>query len=142
MIRLILAVCDYKEGVMREQFPPITINFAPVKVIGIPGLSLVAIAVAIVLEFPQGRWLLLFGVAGGVLVAAALILVRRRNVNTPAGGPDGRIMACDLPSTGQDEWSFRRRSETGPDSRPDPSSKSPKTSSASGFSVWRPDPSW
>ena len=31
---------------MREQFPPITINFAPVKVIGIPGLSLVAIAVA------------------------------------------------------------------------------------------------
>ena len=26
---------------MREQFPPITINFAPVKVIGIPGLALV-----------------------------------------------------------------------------------------------------
>jgi len=63
---------------MRDQFPPITINFAPVKVIGIPGLSLVAIAVAIALEFPEGRWLLLSGVAGGVLLGAAKILLRRR----------------------------------------------------------------
>jgi hypothetical protein len=66
-----------KEGVMREQFPPITINFAPVKVIGIPGLSLVAIAVAIVLEFPEGRWLLLFGLTGGILTGICLILKRR-----------------------------------------------------------------
>jgi len=127
---------------MREQFPPITINFAPVKVIGIPGLSLVAIAVAIVLEFPQGRWLLLSGVVGGVLVAAALILVRRRHATAQDGGPDGRIMACDLPSIGQDAWSSPQRSASAPVSPPDPSSKSPKTSSASGFNAWRPDPSW
>ena len=38
---------------MREQFPPITINFTPVKVVGIPGLSLVAIVVAIAVQFPE-----------------------------------------------------------------------------------------
>src|SRR5947209_12068387 len=99
---------------MREQFPPININFAPVKVIGIPGLSLVAIAVAIALEFPEGRWLLLSGIAGGVMVAAALILVRRRQ-QTRRGGPyDGILMACDLPSTRQDASSFPRRSANEP----------------------------
>jgi hypothetical protein len=126
---------------MREPFPPITINFAPVKVIGIPGLSLVAIAVAIAVEFPEGRWLLLSGVGGGVLVAALLILVRRRDVKTSDGGPGGRPMACDLPSTGQDASSFPRRSANGRVSRPDPSSTSPKTISVSGFNGWRSAPS-
>ena len=127
---------------MREQFPPITINFAPVKVIGIPGLSLVAIAVAIVLEFPQGRWLLLSGVVGGVLVAAALIVVRRRQAQTPGEPPRGNLIGCDPPLIGQDAWSFRRQSGIGPASVSEPSSKSPKTSSASGFNAWRPDPGW
>ena len=127
---------------MREQFPPITINFAPVKVIGIPGLSLVAIAVAIVLEFPQGRWLLLTGIAGGILVGIALILVRRRDAKPRDSSPGGRLMVCDLPSIGQDAWSSPQRSASAPVSPPDPSSKSPKTSSASGFNAWRPDPSW
>src|SRR2546427_13086387 len=76
---------------MREQFPPITINFAPVKVIGIPGLSLVAIAVAIVLEFPVGRWLLASGILGGVLVAVALILARRKRGDSDDDG-HGRLL--------------------------------------------------
>jgi hypothetical protein len=127
---------------MREQFPPITINFAPVKVIGIPGLSLVAIAVAIALEFPEGRWLLFSGVAGGVLLGVAMIVVRRRRADTPMEPPHGSRMACDLHSIGQPEWSSRRRSASGPGSAPDPSSKSPKTSSASGFNGWRAAPGW
>jgi len=127
---------------MREQFPPININFAPVKVIGIPGLSLVAIAVAIALEFPEGRWLLLSGISGGVMVAAALILVRRRRQTRGNGPYDGILMACDLPSTRQGAWSFRRRSASERASRPAPSSKSPKTSWVYASSAWPPARSW
>jgi hypothetical protein len=105
---------------MREHFPPVTINFAHVRIIGIPGLSLVAIAVAIAFEFPVGRALLFSGIAGGLLVAAALILARRPREQAsrePPRGPlstrvtwrprphewknDGRLMACDLPSIRQ-----------------------------------------
>jgi hypothetical protein len=63
---------------MREHFPPVTINFAHVNIVGIPGLSLVAIAVAIALEFPEGRWLLLSGLTGGILTGICLILRRDR----------------------------------------------------------------
>ena len=127
---------------MREQFPPITINFAPVKVIGIPGLALVAIAVAIAVEFPAGRWLLLSGVAGGVLLGVALVLIRRQRTPTSDGWPGGGLTARDLPSIRQDASSSRPLSVNGPGSAPDPSSKSPKTSSVSGFNGWRPAPSW
>jgi hypothetical protein len=62
---------------MAESFPPVTINFASVKVVGIPGLSLVAIVVAIAFEFPEARWLLVAGLAGGAIVAAVRILRQR-----------------------------------------------------------------
>jgi hypothetical protein len=63
---------------MHEPFPPVTINFASVKVAGAPGLSLIALVVAIAFQFPEARWLLASGVAAGALVAAVLIGVRRR----------------------------------------------------------------
>jgi hypothetical protein len=63
---------------MRERFPPVTINFGAVRVAGVPGLSLVAIVVAIAFQFPEARWLLALGVAAGTAVAAALIAIRRR----------------------------------------------------------------
>ena len=75
---------------MGQQFAPVTINFASVKVAGGPGLALVAIVVAIAVEFAEARWLLAAGVVGGLLLAAALIVVRGRrrpaasNVNFPA----------------------------------------------------------
>jgi hypothetical protein len=68
-----------KEGVMSEQFPPVTINFASVKVVGIPGLSLVAIAFAIAFEFPEAGWLLALSIIAGVGVGAALIALRGRH---------------------------------------------------------------
>jgi hypothetical protein len=73
------------EGVMREQFPPVKINFASVDVTGWPGLTLVAIVVAIAFEFPETRWLLLLGIAGGAIVAGLMILVRARR-------PDGVVI--------------------------------------------------
>jgi hypothetical protein len=63
---------------MAQQFPPVTINFAKVQVVGWPGLSLVIIVIAIAVQFPEARWLLLSGVAAGALVAAVLIIWRRR----------------------------------------------------------------
>jgi hypothetical protein len=65
---------------MREQFSPVTINFGAVKVAGIPGLSLVAIAVAIAFEFPEAAWLLVSGLTAGAALGGALIALRRRQV--------------------------------------------------------------
>jgi hypothetical protein len=54
---------------MAERFPPVKINFASVDVVGVPGLCLVAIVVAIAIEFPEARWLLIAGLAGGAVLA-------------------------------------------------------------------------
>ena len=67
-----------KEDAMGDQFPPVTINFGAVRVAGVPGLSLVAIVIAIAFQFPEARWLLALGVVAGAAVAAALIAIRRR----------------------------------------------------------------
>jgi len=64
---------------MREQFPPVKINFASVNVVGIPGLALVLIAVAIAMEFPESRWLLISSVAAGAAVAAIRIFAREKH---------------------------------------------------------------
>jgi len=65
---------------MREQFPPVKINFASVNIVGVPGLALVLIAVAIAMEFPESRWLLISSVAAGAAVAAVRIFARARHV--------------------------------------------------------------
>jgi predicted membrane protein len=65
---------------MRDQFPPVSINFSSVNVAGWPGLALVLVMAAIAMEFPQTRWLLLGGVVTGALLAVVLIVVRRRRV--------------------------------------------------------------
>ena len=62
---------------MRNQFRPVTINFGAVRVAGVPGLSLIAIVIAIAFQFPEARWLLAFGAVAGTALAAALIAVRR-----------------------------------------------------------------
>ncbi|HKB12722.1 MAG TPA: hypothetical protein VKD69_18795 [Vicinamibacterales bacterium] len=64
---------------MREEFPPVAINFGAVKVVGIPGLSLVAIAVAIAFEFPLAAWVLLLSIAAGFAFGGTLIALRRRH---------------------------------------------------------------
>jgi hypothetical protein len=65
---------------MREPFPPVTINFASVNIVGIPGLAIVLIAVAIAMEFPEARWLLISSVCAGAVVAAVRIFAGSRRV--------------------------------------------------------------
>lgn len=62
---------------MREQFREIATNLTPVRVVGVPGLTLVLIAIALALQFPEARWLIASGLAGGAAIAAVLISRRR-----------------------------------------------------------------
>jgi hypothetical protein len=64
---------------MREQFPPVKINFSSVNVVGVPGLALVLIAVAIAMEFPETRALLISSVTAGAALAALRIALRMRH---------------------------------------------------------------
>ena len=73
---------------MREQFRPVRLNFASVDISGGPGLAVVGVVVAIALQFDEARWLLAGGILGGALIAAAMILIRRRSESaTRDGGP-------------------------------------------------------
>jgi hypothetical protein len=65
---------------MRQQFPPVTINFGSVRVAGPAGLPLIGIVIAIAYQFPEARWLIAAGLAAGTVLAVALIAVRRRRV--------------------------------------------------------------
>jgi hypothetical protein len=63
---------------VRQQFPPVTINFGAVHVAGAAGLPLIAIVIAIAFQFPEARWLLGLGAAAGTAVAKVLIAIRSR----------------------------------------------------------------
>ena len=63
---------------MRTPFRPIATNLTPVHVIGVPGLMLALVAIALALQFPEARWLIAAGLAGGTGVAARLIRRRAR----------------------------------------------------------------
>ena len=76
---------------MKEPFRPIATNLTPVNVVGIPGLALVVIAIALAAQFPEVRSLILATVIGGSAIAWALIS-RRRRADTHEGGPsDGML---------------------------------------------------
>src|SRR5262249_36560353 len=72
-------------GNMADQFQPVTINIAHVNVVGGPGLMLVLVVAAMVVEFPEARWLAFSGLAGGAVVGAALIAIRRFRRSDGAG---------------------------------------------------------
>jgi hypothetical protein len=65
---------------MRQQFAPVRINFASVDVVGWPGLTLVVIVLAIAMEFPEARLLLLSSAAAGAALGAGLIWFRAHHV--------------------------------------------------------------
>jgi hypothetical protein len=68
---------------MSEQFRPVTINFAPVRVAGAAGVPLLVIVAMIAVVFLEARWLLLSGMAAGMMLGTVLILVRRRHLLVP-----------------------------------------------------------
>jgi len=71
---------------MGERFRPIPTNFTPVTVVGVPGLMLVFIAIALAWQFPEARWLIAAGLAGGALIAT--VLIRKRSAGSSHDGDD------------------------------------------------------
>ena len=54
------------------------INISAIRVAGIGGLGLVAMAVVVSVFFPAIGWMMGVGLAGGVLLGVALVMARRR----------------------------------------------------------------
>jgi len=86
---------------MRDQFRQITINFAPVNVVGVPGLMLVLIAIALAVQFPEARWLVVSGLAGGSIIAALLVWRRSRTSRGDGDGGHGILTVSEEPATKQ-----------------------------------------
>ena len=99
---------------MREQFRSITTNLTPVRVVGIPGLVLVLIAIALAVQFPEARWLLLAGLAGGIVIAAFLVI--HRASDAADDGDDRRrgiLLVRERPAPDEGARSSRHRSGAG-----------------------------
>jgi hypothetical protein len=66
--------------------PADVINAARIRVAGVGGLGMVAMAVIVAVALPSVRTPLLAGLALGVILAVGLILLRRRTGSLPSGG--------------------------------------------------------
>jgi hypothetical protein len=64
----------------------VQINMSGIPVAGVGGLGLVAMAVLVSVVMPAAWWTMVLGLGGGVVLAVALIVARRRR---PAKGPSG-----------------------------------------------------
>jgi len=100
---------------MHERFRPIATNLTPVNVVGIPGLTLVCVAIALAVQFPEARWLIAAGIVGGAAIAAALIVRRRRR------GPsdDGDRFSNGALTLSWRHYGDHRRPEPSEPDRPD-----------------------
>jgi hypothetical protein len=79
------------ETAMDDRSERLSINMSAIPVAGIGGLGMLALVVIMAIAFPVARWLLFGGLAGGLLVALALVLGRRKH---RLGAPRG-----DLPTS-------------------------------------------
>jgi hypothetical protein len=99
---------------MREQFRPIRTNIASVDITGWPGLAVVVVIVAIALEFPETRSLLLFGLVSGALLAAAMIYHRSRHDVWHPPSDDLRIVPRDAEGRRQSDVTRNRARRSDP----------------------------
>lgn len=92
--RLSRASKNVPDQFARDAFSTDTLNFAHVRVAGVGGVGLVLVAVAMALDFALVGAVLVAGLSGGVLAAAAVILYRRRNgpLSSSSTGPGARSM--------------------------------------------------
>jgi len=71
------------------EWPPAdVINMSSIRVAGVGGLGLVAMAAAVALDLPRIGAVLTIALTGGVAMALAVILYRRRRGPLPSSGPD------------------------------------------------------
>ena len=63
---------------MSQQDRPVQINISGIPVEGVGGLGLVAMAALVSYVMPAAWWTMVAGIAGGVVLAIALVFARRR----------------------------------------------------------------
>jgi hypothetical protein len=100
----------------RSPDAPLTdaINMSGIKVAGIGGLGLVAMAVAVALDVPRIGQTVLVGLALGVVLAAVLIARRRRGGAMPSSGEQpgaNTTLAIDQAKEPRDPRAERRGSD-------------------------------
>ncbi len=62
------------------------INMSGIPVAGVGGMGLVVLALVMTIVLPEARWVFVTGLAGGGLLGAALVLIRR---HSRSDGPSG-----------------------------------------------------
>jgi len=65
---------------MTNRDHPVEINMSGIPVAGVGGLGLVAVALFMAFVFPEARGLLMLGALGGIIIAAGLVMLRRRHL--------------------------------------------------------------
>ena len=76
----------------------VEINISGIPVAGVGGLGLVAMAVLVSVVMPAARSTMLAGLAGGVVLGAALIAARRVWKGSGPSGDDPKILFRELPA--------------------------------------------
>lgn len=71
---------------------PVAINISGISVAGVGGLGMVAIAALVTWVMPEAWWLAVFGATGGVVLATALVLVRRHYKSSGPSGSDPAVL--------------------------------------------------
>ena len=107
VIALVVRLLQRRDGpqpsvVVREHLPLTTdvINMGSIKVAGVGGLGLVAMAVAVALDIRRIGETVALGLACGCVIAVVMIVARRRSGALPSSGrgPGGnRTLAIDEP---------------------------------------------
>ncbi|HET7698301.1 MAG TPA: hypothetical protein VFK57_21475 [Vicinamibacterales bacterium] len=77
---------------MRQDERQVSINISAIPVAGIGGLGLVAMAGVVSVFFPAIGWMMAAGIAGGVALAAAIVIARRRIKTRGPSGEDPVIL--------------------------------------------------
>jgi len=115
LIALAIASNRHRFGprVSRQQNDPLSsdaINMSSIRVAGVGGLGLVAMAITVALNVPRIGWTMELGLLLGIAMAVALIVVRRRDGALPSSGQHGganTVLAIDnrerTPESASDE---------------------------------------
>ena len=70
----------------------VEINMSGIQIAGVGGLGMVIVALVMAMEIVEARWLLVTGVAGGVALAVALVMIyaTRGHSDSPRPGSPKR----------------------------------------------------
>lgn len=84
---------------MTSREPYVNINMSAISVSGVGGLGLVAAVALTTYVMPAAWWLVAFGMTGGLVLGAAIVVFRRRYTPSGPSGDDPTILFRAAPAT-------------------------------------------